>query len=75
MIDPLEISEETFYNKELCDAIRTVTTESPMSYDEATILLNHSDNFPRDMEIMMKLSTKGISDKIIRIVIGALNNS
>lgn len=67
------ITEEIFYNKELCDSIRDISIMSACSLENAISLLEQSNNYERDSFIIKKLSDAGISFKQVMISIKSIN--
>ena len=67
------ITEEIFYNKELCDSIRDVTVNSPCNIKEAIILLSASNDYNRDKELIIKMYCVGLSRKQVLVFISAIN--
>lgn len=68
------ISEETFHNKEMCDAIRGLSVESPVTVCQATKLLKGSNDIARDALVIKKLAFVGFETVRINQVIKALNS-
>ncbi len=68
------IPEEVFYNKELSDAIRDIVINSWCDFDHALRLLNKSNDYERDVELIKKLNNSGISDELINVFISAINS-
>lgn len=68
------ISEETFMDKDRCDAIRDLVTLSPCNLTLAETLLSKTEHLERDYIIAKELSEAGASTGVIRRLITALNN-
>ena len=68
------ISDEVFYNKELCDAIRYLVIKSAIDYNNALEILNESKDYKRDVLVIKELINIGVSKEIIKRIINQINN-
>ncbi len=69
------ITEELFYNKELCDIIRDMVLKSACNFEDAKELLELSSDYKRDSFIIKKLKNCGVSTREVRRIICMINNS
>ena len=69
----MNIDEQVFHNKGLCDAIRELMLESTLNYDDALLLLSKSDNHRRDLFTIKKLANGGICLKQLVQTIALIN--
>jgi len=71
--DDTMITEEIFYNKELCDNIRDIVMNSACGFKEAVKLLSCSKNHARDVDLIKRLKNCGISKRQVIVFIGSIN--
>ena len=67
------ITEEVFYNKELCDAVRRLVKNSTYDYDRALLVISQSKDYNRDLFIIEKLANNGTSKSQIFGIIQQIN--
>ena len=68
------ITEEIFYNKELCDSLRDIVMNSACDIEQAIRILNTSKNYSRDVELIKKLKNCGFGERQVLMFISAINN-
>jgi len=70
----ITISADTFFDENVCDAVRETATMSRVSINEAESLLGFSKDVKRDTEIIIKLSNYGYGYITIARFLDALNS-
>ncbi len=67
------ITEEVFYDKELCDALREVALKSALCLNDALVIIQQSADLDRDIPIIKSLANAGYEPRKIEHIIKVLN--
>lgn len=69
----MEISEELFFDKERCDALRDLVIKAPFNMGQALEVIGTFKDFEKDSILAKKLKNLGIGTSLIAKIIAELN--